>query len=72
MIGADVGVEEIGQVDLRFLQQGAELGEPVPLAASLEEAGEGLAFRTGTRGRMRYGARRHGNRPVCRVRGDEQ
>ena len=57
---ADVGIEEIGQVDLRFLEQRAELGEAVPLAAGLKKAGESLAFRTGTRRGMGYGARRHG------------
>ena len=46
-----IGVEEIGQIDLRFLEQRAELSEAVPLAASLEKTREGGTFRTGMLGR---------------------
>ncbi len=48
---ADGGIEKIGQVDLRFLEQVAQLVEAVPLAPGLEKAGEGLLL--GARARRR-------------------
>ncbi len=56
---ADVGVEEIRQVDLRLFQQRAEVRETVPLAASLKKSGKGLAFGAGSRRGMGYGTGRH-------------
>ena len=56
---ADGGIEKIGQIDLRLLEQVAELGEAVPLAARLEKAGQGRAFgpgRAANRGRRNVAA----------------